>query len=562
VQLYDPVGRTAQIFSETGIRFERVEKSLPGFLISGRECGLSRQGKVRPPSFTLVIGENVLKSLSRRTLDLLDQRIRSGPGATIILAQKSYPLGFPVGLTLNHLHGTSLGFVAAPGHPVFRDLSEENVRMWSSNMSISERDFNLPIGGGYRALIVGGGTGGLLYSPLVEKNGPYALSLFCQLSLVEKIQREPAAALVLTGMLRYAEKCLEARPHHFELEMPRELSESLEQWGIKVENDALLGASAKITMCNAGELSCRPDTLSRVVKKVAGGGVLWLFGVDPASLKSLSPFLPGIALTPLSSEKLPAKFLHHSGEESMGWLTEGLLNQFLYWTEPHADLVDVFAKLLPQTPWVFLEGEASGLHWEKLCDPPMIVAARLGRGIVLLDTLDWTTLVKRRGPATNIIREDENQERAVRLLSGLLSNLGAVLENAPGIQIEAENMSERTPGQPVSRNRNHHYWEIFKNNYIAEEFEGKEGLARIDVKAKSRSLSDSPPVMRVVLNGHMLTDTEVREPFWHKYRFDTILKDGKNKLEIWLINNPEDAYNHRYLSVDWVRITTGPVPEQ
>ena len=55
----------------------------------------------------------------------------------------------------------------------------------------------------------------------------------------------------------------------------------------------------------------------------------------------------------------------------------------------------------------------------------------------------------------------------------------------------------------------------------------------------------------------MVSDTEVREPFWHNYRFETILKDGKNKLEIWLVNNPEDAYNHRYLSVDWVRITAG-----
>ena len=358
-------------------------------------------------------------------------------------------------------------------------------------------------------------------------------------------------------MLRYAEKYLQSGPRYLELEMPRELRESLEQWGIKVKNDTLLGASAKITMCNASELSGRPDTWPGVLKKVQGGDVLWLFGVDPASVKSLGPFLPGIALTPLTSEKLPARFLHHAGEASMGWLTEGLLNQFLYWTEPHFDLVDVFARLVPQSPWVFLEGEASGLHWEKLCDPPMIVVARLGRGIVLLDTLDWTTLVKRRGPARNIMREDESQERAVRLLSGLLSNIGAVLEKAPGIQIEAENMSERTPGQPVSRNRNHHYWEIFKNNYIAEEFEGKTGPARIEVKAKSRSLPDSPPVMRVVLNGHMVSDTEVREPFWHNYRFETILKDGKNKLEIWLVNNPEDAYNHRYLSVDWVRITAG-----
>ena len=105
------------------------------------------------------------------------------------------------------------------------------------------------------------------------------------------------------------------------------------------------------------------------------------------------------------------------------------------------------------------------------------------------------------------------------------------------------------------------YWEIFSNNHLAHDFKlyaavgGKRhGLRTIEVKARARVRLNEPPRMQVSLDGGSIGEIDVREPFWHIYRFATKAEDGAHRLEVRLVNNPDDAYNQRYLAVDWVRV--------
>lgn len=131
------------------------------------------------------------------------------------------------------------------------------------------------------------------------------------------------------------------------------------------------------------------------------------------------------------------------------------------------------------------------------------------------------------------------------------------------ITLEAENMAEKTPGQPLIRNRSHDYWGIFKNNYLAHTFGlthmgDDAGTYLVEVKARCRLKKKVPPKMRVVLDGKNLGESVVKEPGWHLYRFKTHIKGDTHRIEVHLTNNPDDAYNHRYLHVDWVRIRRFP----
>ena len=68
--------------------------------------------------------------------------------------------------------------------------------------------------------------------------------------------------------------------------------------------------------------------------------------------------------------------------------------------------------------------------------------------------------------------------------------------------------------------------------------------------------------MRIRLDGVNIGECSVDNPSWRIYEFNTAMSDGKHRLEVSLINNPDDAYNHRYLHLDWIKIEASrPSPE-
>lgn len=686
VYLFDPLGETENFFKKLGLPYRKLTSIAP--------AAPATEGKKMPG--TLIIGKDALTKLDDKEIRKLAERIAAGRESTLILEQEGYPLGFPPGLTLNERHGTTLGFVAAPGHPVVKvrdsgTRGNDIFRLWAADLNISRKDFNLPIGGGYRPLVVSGGTGGLIYASLIEKPGLSGTTLFSQLLLVEKAHKEPAAAEILFNAIRYLESPEQARSaemtggeaararklQHMEsstgksrsmaaganmsqqgrpdwassgkkLHLPDALREHLSPWGIHAESAVLTDDYQGIIMMTAAELARQPQAYSRLEDWIKAGNILWLTGIDDQTLPLISPPVRGLKVVSLSKESLPVKIAGRDSEAPVvrnvenSWnaslLTQGLLNQYLYWPAPLPDVTYNFASLLPPSKWALelaplalpplslkphphpnpnptLEGERGNANfenlspgWWKLTEPAVIMAAQSGKGLIIIDTLDWAEILKPQyaslsrpvahfPPPVSVMAAGENQERALRLFTTLLTNAGARVDTAPFVQIEAESMSEKTPGQPVMRNWEHHYWEIFKNNYIAASFRvpdfpsvGKEGLTGfIDIKARSLIQMQDPPRMRVVLDGEVVGEVDVTEPRWQIYRFKVIGKSGDtlpvsdlvgktgdtipnpgaigscpqispqisgsdHRIEVHLVNNPDDAYNNRQLRVDWVRM--------
>lgn len=551
--LYDPAGAAAGLLTEAGTPFRKIDR-----IEAARDI--------------LVVGPRSFGAMDKQELEKLRERLSasSAPNkATLVMEQKTYPLGFSDGLTLNERHGTTLGFIAAPGHDVFKNVGETDLQLWAKDLVISRKDFNLPIGGGYRALVVGGGSSGLLYAPLLERQADGA-AIFSQLGILENFAKDPAAAQLLFNMINYLDY-RRRQPVAMHVEMPSPFKDRLKEWGVAV-NAHPKAAGHALRVIRAFDLVNRAQDIPEMVSWVEKGNVLWLTGLYPEVLAKLRPLTDKLQLTALKKEQLPAKFVHTQkpGESK---LIAGLLNQFLYWTEPYPLLTYQFAPLIRPSLWALeARGKGSkqsdaGAAWKALTLPSLIMTRSLVKGRIIVDTIDWDNAMGM-GPvqAGSIYECRENRERAARLFCGLMTNFGASLGTAPGLQIEGENMAEKTPGQPIVRNRYHDNWSIFKNNYIAQEFEQDlSKVTAIEVKARNRMQIEKPPIMRVVLNGRVLGEYAVKEPVWHLYRFDlggfdlrgpnpVPKQNMKNRLEIHLVNNPDDAYNLRYLNIDWVRL--------
>ena len=564
LRLFDPQGNAARLFQAIGVGFKEV-RTIPE--------------EKENTSELLVIGPEALSGLKASEIGALKKRLYAKETCTLILAQDDYPLGLPLGLTLNHHHGSTLCFLCAPQHPALSGIADDDVQLWAGDHLVSRKDFNLPAGGGFRALLISGGTAGLRYTPLIEKQKEKGGTLFCQLPLVEKFWEEPSAALILFNILRYFESrrssnCGQIFEETCCPDLPQDLEKHLQTWGILPEKAAQGDADRMLLFVRAANYDCKSKTAKEWLDWVKEGNVLWVSGIEPTSIQRLRGLMPDLKCVALSDDALPLKI------DKNHLLAQGLLNQDFYWTEPHPICTYRFARLLKPSCWALkIQPENPKLPWKGLSYPAVLMTAHVGQGWLVVDTLDWSEKIRRLQTRKIQLEESkvktsgdgllpvqvltcsDNQERAMRLFCGFLSNLGAQLEPVWGIKLEAENMSEKTPGQPLIRNRNHHYWAIFKNNYLAHDFdflEDNTGAVKeylIDVKACCRIKKSIPPRMKVLLDGKTVGECFVDKPFWRIYRFKTAMKGVKHRLEVHLVNNPEDAYNHRYLHVDWVEIS-------
>ncbi|MCX5814187.1 MAG: hypothetical protein NT178_16830 [Proteobacteria bacterium] len=583
VGLFDPQGDTASLFKRLKIPHRRVNTI----------------GKYENIEM-LVVGRRALTGLSYSDVQKLQQRMKKRDLSTLLLDQEHYPFDFPGGLTLNTRHSTAIGFIRSLHHPVMEFLKEKDFQLWAPDMVISYKDFNLPTGGSYKPLLIGGGTGGLIYSPLIEQSQGNGNTVFCQLPLVEKFWNEPIAAELLFRMLRYMDRKTQSKCESrianresghqngkdlmiaagFSLRkngkqsiviLPENLKNNLKEMGVEIDNSLRKNAKT-IKVIKAADFEKTGRNLVEWKNWIQKGNVLYLYGMEPESLKNLSGLLSAVNLVPLTQEKLPVKVNHTN------LLTDGMASHYLYWTEPYPMITYQFAKLISPSKWMFDVSSPKGASnfWFPLTAPSLIMASKVGKGFLLVDTINWDELIRAKSlkqrvgsditgrKPLEIYDNDDNYNKAVRFFCTLLTNLGAKFAIEPLLQIEAENMSEKTPGQPIIRNREHYYWGIFKNNYIAEEFyihqtSTDETPCFVEARARNRVNMEIAPLMRVVVDGKIVGECFVEEPSWRVYRFRVNLKAGKHRVEIHLVNNPDDAYNHRYLYVDWIRFRASSI---
>jgi hypothetical protein len=577
VVLFDPQGDTAILFKKLKIPHKRVNT-------------IGKHGNAE----MLVVGRHALIGLSYSDVHKLQQRTKKENLSTLFLDQAHYPFDFPGGLTLNTRHATTIGFIRSLHHPAMESFKEKDFQLWAPDTVISYKDFNLPTGGSYKPLLISGGTGGLIYSPLIEQSHGKGNTVFCQLPLIEKFWLEPIASQLLFRILKFMDR--KTNTHRtsqisnlesgsqkgkdlpvaadFSLRkigkqsmiiLPENLKNDLKETGIDINNPLRKDAKT-IKVIKAADFEKTGGNSVEWENWIQKGNVLYLYGMEPKSLKNPGVLPSTFNLIPLTPDKLPVKVNHPAP------FTDGIASHYLYWTEPYPIITYQFAKLISPSKWA-LEASSpkdASNFWFPLTSPPLIMASKVGKGFLLIDTLNWDELIRVKfleqrvksditgGEPLEIYENEDNYNKAVRFFCTLLTNLGAQLAIEPLLQVEAENMSEKTPGQPLIRNREHYYWGIFKNNYIAEEFyihqpSVDETPCFVEVRVRNRVNMDIPPLMRITIDGKIVGECPVEGPSWRIYRFRANLKNGKHRAEIHLVNNPDDAYNYRYLYVDWVK---------
>ena len=127
----------------------------------------------------------------------------AGGGRVLLLAQTEphVPLG-PVRFSPRQATFT---FPLAPHHPALAGLSSEDLRFWGPDHLVADALFSRA-SSGLRSLLVSGAESGLEYSALAEGDLGAGKLVVCGLRLLEALETEPAAGLLLGNLLQYLER--------------------------------------------------------------------------------------------------------------------------------------------------------------------------------------------------------------------------------------------------------------------------------------------------------------------------------------------------------------------
>ncbi|NSW56571.1 MAG: hypothetical protein HPY44_11185 [Armatimonadetes bacterium] len=343
--LFDPGGKTAAALEKYGVNLppvadlDAIPDGLQAVVVgAGALSGMTEQEPV--------IG---LETGARGLTDF----VRAG-GKALVLEQPGYTQGVLPALTTERV--STMTFPQVPEHPLLRGVKPNDLKWWRPDNYVSLAEPARPEGGAARAVVVSGSRQGIAYAPLCEYflgDGALVLS---QLRLVERLDVEPAAGLILQNALDY----LAVKPapaSRTALFAPdAEMREYLDGLGLQYADitqapgEADWAAVDLLVACPPLEAleACR----EKIGELLARGGTVLLHGVAPDD--ALLPELlgsPDLALVP-----------HRGGvvrQPGAHALSSFLANEDLYWlgesraahswaTRPLADdMADfVFAKTL------------------------------------------------------------------------------------------------------------------------------------------------------------------------------------------------------------------------
>ena len=230
-----------------------------------------------------------------------------------------------------------------------------------------------------------GGTGGLIYAPIVEKPGTEGATLFSQLALTGVLQDEPAAVVTLYHALQYlqdpSKRVRSSLVHESarvrlpkvrgwkNLHLPDALAIRLSEWGLQTHNTSITDDYQGIFMVDAPDLASTPHLAVPLVKWVEAGNILWLTGIEDQSQPLLNQFAGGLKIVPFRKDRLPVRIISRDSSHKAvlcasspcpsgsaldaAVLMQGILNQYLYWSVPTPVAGHDFSKLLPPSRWMF-----------------------------------------------------------------------------------------------------------------------------------------------------------------------------------------------------------------
>jgi len=347
--------------------------------ISGELASLLEQAGVRPVTAgqfehlpecdALLIAPHALDAIPRSEATLIAGR--SGPrealaefvakgGTVIAMEQGSYDCGVLPG-TLED-RACTVAFRRSRDVELMAGLEENDFRFWRGDHVVARRTIRKPTSGRFRALVDSGGKEGLVHLPWLEIDHGLGRYLLCQLALGEKLDREPAAQIVLENMLRSAGAKRPAPGITGVVQDKLKLVESLAEINARHENLSGRLAAADLGHLRLLLLETDSQEVADNVAKIAGfvraGGRVILHGGTPEGLARLAALLPErMALQP--STTLPVNLADWDP------VIDGLTNQELYWHASRSGLYHRTATPLSSDvcKYVVVPGLPETPHW-------------------------------------------------------------------------------------------------------------------------------------------------------------------------------------------------------
>ncbi|MEW6380582.1 MAG: glycoside hydrolase family 2 TIM barrel-domain containing protein [bacterium] len=585
--LYDPDGTTAEVLTRAGVKYQRIEPDGSHFPLIERKVDNNHPPHPTSPATSeaglLILGRNAFSCLEGKKTSIgvkppwqeqIDRFVSRG-GVLIAFEQEFLPAWLPGGITANALHHSTMAFPGRCGHPLLNEeMTAENLRFWGSDNFISRYDLNLPESGNYRSIVDSGGMGGLIYSPLLEITRQEGAMIFCQMLAIKKWEPEPMARVLLKNILSYAAEKARAKSSPYQVaaqEQERiETRSSRSGTSSSIRVGGIFGRGENIMVFDGQGANWEHFGQDRdeILAFVKAGGKVLLREIDEESIRWVQKVLP-VDLKKIQPEEMPVGVRERDVAAPANWpgnfraVYLALYNRDVYWVEPHsefrydrADFDRGIADYALEVQDATNDGDGDignrdfrVISWTR---PNVLIELDYGQGFFLIDQVKWPAEWARGG---------FNEARAKRYASSVLHYLGVTMQEkkapAEEILIQAENMSCRTPGQPLIRCRSHDYWTLCSNNYISDTvYFGAPGEYAFTVRAKCRR-PDSPPVMVLTIDGLTAGMQVVPSLSWDSFRFAAWVEEGEHEVSLSLVN-AENPYGEKYLYVDWLRIGNTP----
>jgi hypothetical protein len=334
-------------------------------------------------------------------------------GRAIILEQGAYPPTL-VPATLTGRKATT-AFARSKSARDFVGGREGFYRFWRGDNVVCRNAIRRPARGACRVMVDAAGGRGLEDVLLMDMPVGAGRIALCQLAVSEKLGSEPAAAMVLEGLVREAARPGPATKPLAVLGLDAENRADLEATGVVLEDVAdgrgTVRPQDHCALLSAGSLSPALERAAELRDYVADGGCVVLHGVPEDEEKRLAELLEGYVA--LDAAEPGTRPLIAAPDP----LTDGLANGDLQWRSGEAPLLTVTTA-----------GEA-GVPLEVLLKPAALVKVKNGAGWWVIDQVDWDGRVA------------DSQEPA-RYLCTLLANLGAEFRRDTGrLSIQASELT-------------------------------------------------------------------------------------------------------------------------
>ena len=344
-----------------------------------------------------------------------------GGGRAIVLEQDAYPRDMvPARLT-----GRATNFAFARSQ-AGRQLSGDRegwFQFWRGDNLVSHNTIAKPAQAAARVMVDAGSSGGMEDALLVEIPVGQGSLVLCQLAVSEKLATEPAAALLLEGLVSEAGRAAAARKPLALLGVSDAVRADLKALGAVTQDVTDGFGAARLEdygfVLAAAPLAADADHAPKLRDYVAHGGRVVLHGVQAADQERLAVLL-GRQVTLGAAEEGQRPLI-----ATPDGLTDGLTN---------TDLQRLSGSVV--TP-------AGDSRLEALLKPASLVRAADGTGCWIIDQVDWDGRVAGSAPAA-------------RYVSALLVSQGITFRptvgrlSIPGSELVAEDAEATRTGDVVT----------------------------------------------------------------------------------------------------------------